>query len=259
MRLSDLAPVMEDVPEEVAATPRSAGASSLALDGRPMAQRSELLRRFRAVCSAPQCELLRLGAEPPFVQFGPVVVSHDSVRKATYVLVLAVVTNEHGTVRARDCLLAGQGPPHLTLGKVAEGSGWVREVHSACVRWVISGPPRVVPDKPTLEWSQEEVRTLDLSAFSRCLSEDVELLGASARGPVAADVLFEGDDRFLLVGGEALRVYRELQARFEQDPRTSIGFVRVPFCPVASACVFRVWISLQKGSVGVCLSSMVRR
>ncbi len=184
-----------------------------------MTQCERLLELFRAACSARQCDLLRLGVEDPFVQFGPAVVSVDSA--GVYVLLLAVIVDRFGTHRARDGLLVGDGPPHLTVGKVAEGGGWVRELHSTHVIWDIAGAPSQVPGLETLAWSQETVQILDLSQFLRDLNEDVDLFGAAARGPVPAQVIFE-DHRFLLVGGEALGVYRRVQARLEGDLRTSI-------------------------------------
>ena len=56
-----------------------------------MAQRAALLEGYRKVLAAPRCDLLRLGVEGCFVQFGPVVVCKE------YLLLLAVVTDRQGT------------------------------------------------------------------------------------------------------------------------------------------------------------------
>jgi hypothetical protein len=236
---SRLAHVLEDEAGSVAAgseqpdpEPRGSPRGRLApvLDAVPLAlnepgarqvtQCERLLELFRAACSARQCDLLRLGVENPCVQFGPAVVSVDSA--GVYVLLLAVIVDPFGTHRARDGLLVGDGPPHLTVGKVAEGGGWVRELHSTHVIWEIAGAPSRVPGLETLAWSHETVQILDFSQFLPHLNEDVDLFGAAARGPVPAEVIFE-DHRFLLVGGEALGVYRRVQARLAGHLRTSIG------------------------------------
>ena len=150
-------------------------------------------------------------------------------------LLLAVLVNEHASLRAADGLLVEDGPPHMTVGMVADGEGWVDDHHSRCVIWRIAGPPRAVEGRDTLAWSQDTVRLLDLSAFARDLQDDLGLFGASALGPVAAEVRFEAD-RFVLTGGAALRVFRDVQGRFERDLRTSIGFARVPYWPLVSGC-----------------------
>ena len=78
-------------------------------------QNSQLLARYRHACSRPQCDLLCLGVERCAVQFGPVVVSTDSESRGTYIVLLGVLTNEDGSLRARDGLLVGDGSPHLLV------------------------------------------------------------------------------------------------------------------------------------------------
>ena len=89
---------------------------------------SDRLARFRRALDAPRSDLLFYGAEPAFVQFGPIVV------RRRYVLMLAVVTNRDGSLRAIDRLVNSDGPPHLTVGRQPEGGGRVVELHSRSVR-----------------------------------------------------------------------------------------------------------------------------
>ena len=170
------------------------------------------------------------------MQFGPVVVCKE------YLLLLAVVTDRQGTVRAVDGLVDGDGPPHLTLGCQPPGGGWVREIHSGLVRWDVAGAPSSRPDCSTLEWSQEIEHQMDMSELVEKLSEDVGLFGAAARAPVAASVFFYEDERFVLVGGEALLLYRRVQAAVERDLRTSICLARVPSSSPFRIC-FSMWFS----------------
>ena len=115
------------------------------------------------------------------MQFGPVVASKG------HLLLLAVVTNLEGTVRALDLLVEGDGPPHLTLGCQADGGGWSRESSAGRVEWRIAGKPKPVPGLSTSEWSQVVEETKDVSALAMRFSECDDLRSA-ARGPVGAEV-----------------------------------------------------------------------
>ena len=188
---------------------------------------SERLVNFRQVLSAPRTDLLAYGAEPSFVQFGPVVVKDE------YVLLLAVVTDRDGSVRASDGLFESDGPPHLTVGQRPDGGGWTRQQQSAGrVVWDIAGAPT-----PCLlrggspSWSKEIVESPDVSAVARRIDERV--LGVECRNPVQAEICFELEAdgwsvrRFVLVGGHALHVYRQVQLAFEEQIWNSICLVRV--------------------------------
>ena len=168
-----------------------------------MSQRADLLSKYRAVLSAPRDDALRLGAEDCFVQFGPLVVSRH------HVLLLGVVTDHGGTVRARD-YLSEEVLPHFTLGAMKPGGGWVDESHSRSVSWCIAHDPRALPGLRTPSWSRQQRRSMDMSEKLAELSEDSMFREAST-GPVAAQVRFEGRDRFVIAGGPALEVYLSAQ------------------------------------------------
>ena len=102
-------------------------------------QRRSLADRFRAALALRPCPLLQVGVEDVFVQFGPVVVVHDLV------MVLAVVTDRYGRRRAVDHLAADE-VPHLTVGRLAVGGGWVRSSESRNVVWDVANAPCVVAD-----------------------------------------------------------------------------------------------------------------
>ena len=175
-----------------------------------MAQRVALLERYRAVLEAPRCDLLRLGVERCFLQFGPVVVSQE------YVLLLAVVTDGRGRVRALDRLRDGDGPPHLTLGSLDRRGARACELHSRRVLWDIFVEP-TEDSNGDLVWSREVAEVVDVTSLVDRMSEDVGLLGGAARGPLEADIFFDEYSRFVLVGGEALRLYRRVQAAIARD------------------------------------------
>lgn len=167
-------------------------------------QRRALAERFRVALALRPCPLLQVGVEDVFVQFGPVVVVHDLV------MVLALVTDGHGRRRAADRLAVDE-LSHLTVGRLAAGGGWVRSSESRDVVWDIAHPPRVVPDCSTLEWSQTVLFSVSVSSVVDELS-DGPFLAEASRGPIAVRLVFEQDhSRFLLVGGEALRLYRCIQ------------------------------------------------
>jgi hypothetical protein len=186
-----------------------------------MSQRMELLKRFRSVCEMRRCDVLRYGAESVFIQFGPVVVVDR------FVLLFAVVTNEKGDVRALDFLVDGDGPPHMTVGAIAQGGGWVDTLHSGFVRWNLAGPPAAVEGLTTLAWSHDVVDTIDMTVIVEGLSNHPRLERA-ARGPVPAQVVFVEHDRFVVVGGEALEIYRFVQEQVATHARYSIGLAPVP-------------------------------
>ena len=167
-------------------------------------QRRALADRFRAVLALPPCPLLQFGVEDVFVQFGPVVVVHDIV------MVLAVVTDRHGRRRAVDHLAADE-VPHLTVGRLADGGGWVRSSDSRNVVWDVADAPRMVPDCPTMEWCRTVLFSASLSSLVDHISE-APFLAEASRRPIAVRLVFEYEhSRFLLVGGEALRSYRCIQ------------------------------------------------
>ena len=167
-------------------------------------QRRALADRFRAALALRPCPLLQVGVEDVFVQFGPVVVVHDLV------MVLAVVTDRYGRRRAVDHLAADE-VPHLTVGRLAVGGGWVRSSESRNVVWDVANVPCVVADCPTLEWS----RTVLFSASVSRVVDDIcdgPILSEASRRPIGVRLVFEHEhSRFLLVGGEALRIYRRIQ------------------------------------------------
>ena len=185
------------------------------------------LASFRRVLAAPRSDLLRYGAEPAFVQFGPVVV------RGEHVLLLAVVTDRDGSVRAADRLLESDGPPHITVGQRPEGGGWTVERHSARIDWQIAGAPTTCPVRLSPSWSKEVAETLDMSALARRVDEEV--LGGQCGKPVQAEIYFQLEveedgstiERFVIVGGRALELYRELQGAFELQSWDSIRLARV--------------------------------
>lgn len=167
-------------------------------------QRRALADRFRKALALPPCPLLQLGVEDVFLQFGPVVVVDDLV------MVLAVVTDRHGLRRACDRLALDE-VPHLTVGRLVAGGGWVRSSESRNVVWDVAEAPRVVPDCSTLEWSQNVLFTVPVSRLVEGIS-DGPILWEASRRPIGARLVFEYEhSRFLLVGGEALRSYRRIQ------------------------------------------------
>ena len=105
-------------------------------------QRRALADRFRAALALRPCPLLQVGVEDVFVQFGPVVVVHDLV------MVLAVVTDRYGRRRAVDHLAADE-VPHLTVGRLAVGGGWVRSLGMLCG----TSPMRLVLCRTARPWS----------------------------------------------------------------------------------------------------------
>ena len=167
-------------------------------------QRQALADRFADALSLPKCPLLQFGMDDVFLQLGPVVVQHDIV------MLLAVVTDRYGCRRALDSL-AAEEVPHLTIGKLAEGGGWVYSAESRNVVWNVCHAPRPVPDCPTLAWS----RSVLFQAMLSKLVEEIScapFLKEASRGPLAVRLVFDWEaSRFLLVGGEALRVYRQVQ------------------------------------------------
>ena len=170
----------------------------------PGFQRRALADRFRKALALPPCPLLQLGVEDVFLQFGPVVVVDDLV------MVLAVVTDRHGLRRACDRLALDE-VPHLTVGRLVAGGGWVRSSESRNVVWDVAEAPRVVPDCSTLEWSQNVLFTVRVSRVVEGIS-DGPILWEASRRPIGARLVFEYEhSRFLLVGGEALRWYRRIQ------------------------------------------------
>ena len=179
-------------------------------------QRRALADRFRAALALRPCPLLQVGVEDVFVQFGPVVVVHDLV------MVLAVVTDRHGRRRAVDHLAADE-VPHLTVGRLAVGGGWVRSSDSRNVVRDVADAPCVVPDCPTLEWS----RTVLFSASVSRVVDDIcdgPFRAEAWRRPIAVRLVFEHEhERFLLVGGEALRLYRCIQHRVTEYFRSRGG------------------------------------
>ena len=187
----------------------------------------ERLAAFRRALAASRCDLLGYGAEPAFVQFGPIVV------RDRYVLLLAVVTNHDGSVRAVDRLLEADGPPHVTVGGLADGGGRSVEQHSERVQWDIAPEPTICPIRGSPSWSRDTEESFDMSAVARRIDEEV--LGAECGGPVDAEIYFEleaEDDgstvqRFVLVGGRALELYRQVQRAFERQFWNSIRLARV--------------------------------
>ena len=145
-----------------------------------------------------------------------------------------------GCFRFRLCTLAlrltastfwGLAIPHLTLGRLAEGGGWLdAPEESRRVVWVIAGPPFPNPlYNGALTWSREEYFRVDVSAVCRRVSLSAEFLRATCR-PVAARIQFDYlNGRFVLVGGPALDFYRALQARVA-------GYLAV-WVPGSLACV----------------------
>ena len=216
---------------------------------------SDRLARFRRALDAPRSDLLFYGAEPAFVQFGPLVV------RRRYVMILVVVTNRDGSLRAIDRLVDSDGPPHLTVGCQPDGGGRVEELHSRSVRWDVAGRPRMHPELQSPEWNRDTEFSLDMSVLARSI--DADILGAAGPGPVAADIYFELEDeesedcsqisRFVLVGGPALEIYRNVQAAFERQGWNSIRLARV------SWLVFFVGCSLfvRAASVGFLLMGAI--
>ena len=169
-------------------------------------QRQALAERFAQALSLPMCPLLQFGIDDVFVQFGPVVVQHDIL------MVLAVVVDRYGCRRALDCLAVDE-VPHLTIGKLQEGGGWVHNAESRNVVWNVCHAPRSVPDRSTLAWSSTRLFHAELSNLVEAISR-APFLKEASRGPLAVRLVFDYEaSRFLLVGGEALRVYRLIQDR----------------------------------------------
>jgi len=185
------------------------------------------LASFRSVLAAPRTDMLAYGAVASFVQFGPVVVKQE------YVLLFGVVTDRSGTVRAMDGLVESDGPPHITVGQRPEGGGWTVERHSARVDWQIACAPTICPVRLSPSWSKEVAETWDMSAVARRVDEDV--LGGHCVDPVQAEIYFQLEveedgstiERFVIVGGRALDLYRRLQGAFELQSWDSIRLARV--------------------------------
>ena len=125
-------------------------------------------------------------------------------------MLLAVLVTRDDRLRAPD-QLAPDETPHLTVGRLREGGGWVRCEHSRQVVYRLAAAPRVVPGLVTLEWSREVVCEFDVSELVRHLNsflfEGRRLLGASVRVDWSSH-------RYELVGGEALDFYRFVQGVF---------------------------------------------
>lgn len=168
-------------------------------------QRRALLERYRAALSLPRCPLLAMGVEDLRIQFGPVVVQDRLV------MVLAVVVDEHGCRRAHDFLVDDEAP-HMTVGRLEDGGGWVLGCESREVVWEVAEPPREVPDCPTLAWSHAPLFSVAMSRLVRQISGS-EVLAEASRRALPVRLWFDQDhDRFVLVGGPALTLYREIQA-----------------------------------------------
>jgi len=210
---------------------------------------------------SPWSVLLRFSAEPCFVQFGPVVATYEASSKSSYVFVLAVLTNELGTVRAFDRLLQGEAPSHMTLGHLPEGGGRVDPRHSTLVRWHLA-PSAPVPSPEhggSPMWDRRAAAvSVDMSMRCRFWSEH-DLLADAARGPVSAEVFFDDDRRFVICGGRALEIYRGLQRVIHLYFRTSIVLVRVLS---SCCCIFSgssgLWIRFDSSVVSLMLRKYFR-
>ena len=166
---------------------------------------SRLAWQFRYVAARPLDGLLQHGFEEPAVQFGPLLASER------YVLLPAVVTNVPGAVRAAD-RLPPHYVPHLTVGHFEEGGGWP-SIDRGSTMWAIAGAPVLLPGRSTLTWSRDVDHVVNLTELLQGLSSSV-LFEAASRGPLGADVEFL-EDRFVLRGGPALRLYRDVQRAVE--------------------------------------------
>ena len=168
-------------------------------------QHLALLENFRRAVSLPMCPVLLLGVEDVVVQFGPLVVDGDGL-----VMLCAVLTDRHGRFRVFDHL-APDEVPHLTVGRLASGGGWVECCDSRCVLYRVAESPRVVPDCSTLEWSRDVRCVVNMSR----LVDDIAaspIFELPSREPSSASVFVDWDShRFVIVGGDALRFYREVQ------------------------------------------------
>ena len=113
--------------------------------------------------------------------------------------------------------------PHLTVGRFAYGGGRIVQPESPelseswDVRWSVCGPSVPNPDfggSPT--WSRDELFCAPMSRLARSLSRSKWYLERTRR-PVAARVIFDyARKRFVLAGGPALALYRDVQARVVQ-------------------------------------------
>ena len=170
-------------------------------------QRAALLEGFRQALSLPMCAALRLGVSDLSLRLGPLVVSVEG-----FVLLLAVLTDSSGGYRFFDTLPPGE-LPHLTVGRARAGGGVIRPVDGRRVLYSVAHAPRPVPGLATLEWSREERFVVDMSSLVEDISSS-PLLGSASRRGLSVSGHFDFDEnRFVLVGGEALRTYRAVQAR----------------------------------------------
>ena len=194
----------------------------LAMSGSELSQRSVLLERYRRILGCPGCPLLHLGPCVPHVQFGPLVVSRGTI------LLPAVVTDVSGGVRvARDCR---DGLPHLVLGRFEAGCGWEEYEHSRSRFWSITPDSGLVPVRSNVDRGRSDVSDrVDVLELVDGVSDGVDL-ACGRRGPVAAEVDF-GSCRCMLVGGEALSVFRAVQKHLVAQSLWSI-FLLISDCLV---------------------------
>ena len=170
-------------------------------------QRVALLEGFRRALSLPMCFALRLGVSVLSLRLGPLVVSVDG-----FVLLLAVLTDSSGCFRFFDDLPPGE-LPHLTVGRARAGGGVIRPGDCRRVLYSVAHAPRPVTGLATLEWSREERFVVDMSSLVEDISS-LSLLASSSPGGISVSGHFDlVENRFVLVGGEALRVYRAVQGR----------------------------------------------
>ena len=177
------------------------------------------------------------------VQFGPLVVEDRTV------MLLAVVVDQHGRRRALD-FLEGGTLPHLTIGKLKDGGGWVSKGgHCLRVEWDVAGPPREVPDRPTLEWSQTSLFSMPVSDLMREIGGS-DVLAEASRSTLGVHLWVDHEHhRFTLVGGPALAVYREIQARVVSHVRSMDSSPNVfGFCD--GCLMWLLWKTSFWGSLG---------
>ena len=169
-------------------------------------QRAALLEGFRQALSLPMCAALRLGVSDLSLRLGPLVVSVDG-----FVLLLAVLTDSSGGFRFFDTLPPGE-LPHLTVGRARAGGGVIRRGDCRRVLYSVAYAPRPVTGLATLEWSREERFVVDMSSLVEGISSSSLVASASRRGLSVSGHFDVDENRFVLVGGEALRIYRAVQA-----------------------------------------------